>query len=234
MTDLIIVNAGLSRLFHDCSCFETDPHAKAEYENQARACHQNLEILVTRLPLTAPYTFDLALALSMAVRAVPMQIEYQLMYFLQSTQFMDRLRPLQAWKLIVHAASICQCLGFNRGSSPGAEGFAVYRNQKRLFLIVCTIEKYLAFRLGKASTIRSSEIPPVDIEMSDGYSPSLNPLWEKWISITLLQDQVYDDLYSPKALLQSEDTRESRARSLAAELQRLFGPQDATAVRYPG
>jgi hypothetical protein len=146
---------------------------------------------------------------------------------------MDRLRPLQAWKLIVHAASICQYLGFNRGSSPGTEGFAVYRNQKRLFLIVCTIEKYLAFRLGKASTIRSSEIPPVDIEMSDGCSPSLNPLWEKWINITLLQDQVYDDLYSPKALLQSEDTRESRARSLAAELQRLFGPQDATEVRYP-
>lgn len=78
MTDLIIVNAGLSRLFHDCSCFETDPHAKAEYENQARACHQNLEILVSRLPLTAPYSFDLALALSMAVRAFKVKCTYQL------------------------------------------------------------------------------------------------------------------------------------------------------------
>lgn len=66
-TDLMIVNAGLARLFHDCSCYELEPHLRAEYEGQAMVCHQNLEILVSRLPLFAPHTFDLALALTMAV-----------------------------------------------------------------------------------------------------------------------------------------------------------------------
>lgn len=67
MTDLIIVNAGLSRLFHECSYVEVDQRVRAEYEIHERACQENLDILVSRVPHTAPYTFDLALALSMAV-----------------------------------------------------------------------------------------------------------------------------------------------------------------------
>lgn len=144
---------------------------------------------------------------------------------------MNKLKSYLAWKLIVHSANICQCLGLNRGNSFRAESPAVYRRRKRLFFIVCVMEKYLAFRLGKPSTIRRSEIPPIDIEMSEGFNTSMNPVWQKWMDISLLQDQVYDDLYSPRALLQPEDERVKRAYSLAGKLQEVFGTQDSTEVR---
>lgn len=67
ITDLMIVNAGLARLFYTYSCYESDSQLRAETEERAAACHQNLQILVSRLPFSAPHTFDLALALSMAV-----------------------------------------------------------------------------------------------------------------------------------------------------------------------
>lgn len=65
--DLIIVNAGLYRLFHECSAVETDPALKADYKAQSALCHQNLEPLLTRLPFILPCTLDYIMALSMGV-----------------------------------------------------------------------------------------------------------------------------------------------------------------------
>ena len=47
-------------------------------------------------------------------------------------------------------------------------------------------------------------------------------LLSKWIDLSLLQGQVYDDIFSPRALLQPESIREARARALATDLQRVF------------
>lgn len=65
---LIIVNAGLDRLFAECSVVESDPALKADYKAQASACRQNMESVLTRLPFILPFTIDYALALSLAVR----------------------------------------------------------------------------------------------------------------------------------------------------------------------
>lgn len=65
--DLIIVNAGLHRLFHECSVVETDPLLKADYKAQSSLCHQNLESLLKRLPFILPCTLDYILALCMGV-----------------------------------------------------------------------------------------------------------------------------------------------------------------------
>ena len=73
-------------------------------------------------------------------------------------------------------------------------------------------------------------MPTVDVEMTDGFSTSLDPLWRKWIDIALVQDQVYDDLCSPRALMQPGGVRDARARYLAAELEKLFFTQDSAEV----
>lgn len=135
-----------------------------------------------------------------------------------------------AWKLVIHSAHICQSLGFQRRDALGTEGSVVTRRQKRLFLFVYVTEKSLAFRLGKASTIRSSEAPLVDVGMPDGYNSPLNPLWRKWIAICLLQDEVYDHLCSPRALMQSDSARAVKARTLAAELEKLLFAPDIAEV----
>ncbi|KAJ6441524.1 hypothetical protein O9K51_05075 [Purpureocillium lavendulum] len=214
ITDLMIVNAGLARFLHCCSCYESDAELRSEYEQQAVVCNRNLEIVVSQLSFAAPHTFDLALALSLA-----------------STQYMELARPRTAWKLIVHAAHVCQSLGFNRGEHQGLESSTVARRRRRLFLVVCLMEKTLAFCLGKASMIRSSEIPVLDVGILDGHAISLDPLWRKWIAMSLLQDQVYDDLCSPRALAQPDGPSDVRARALAEEMKRLFDTQDLAEMR---
>lgn len=143
-------------------------------------------------------------------------------------------RPRMAWKLAVHSAHICQSLGFNRRDTLGTESAVATRRKKRLFLLVCVMEKSLAFRLGKASAIRNSEVPIVDTWMSDGFNTSMSPLWRKWIATCLLQDEVYDDLCSPQAQLQSTGARAVKARALAAEMEKLLFTKDAAEVSpYP-
>ena len=72
ITDLIIVNVGLARIFYCCSFYEPDAHLRAEYESQSTACYRNIDLVMPQLPFAAAHTFDLALALCMAVRPTPL------------------------------------------------------------------------------------------------------------------------------------------------------------------
>ena len=65
--DLIIVNAGLDRLFTACSGVEKDSTLQADYKAQALLCRQNLEFTLSRLPFILPATINHILALCMAV-----------------------------------------------------------------------------------------------------------------------------------------------------------------------
>jgi hypothetical protein len=68
---LIIVNAGLERLFAECSNVETDEALSNDFNvHGAAICRRNLDSTLSRLPLQLPTTFDYTLALYMAVRGV--------------------------------------------------------------------------------------------------------------------------------------------------------------------
>ncbi|EMR72049.1 putative fungal specific transcription protein [Eutypa lata UCREL1] len=202
--DLIIVNAGLYRLFHECSAVETDPALKADYKAQSALCHQNLEPLLTRLPFILPCTLDYIMALSMG-----------------SQHYMDKGKPTLAWSIIAAAGHMCLSLDFHRDSPLEPESVETRRRRIRLFWAVCLSEKSLALRLGRPSTIRNSEItiPRVFDDCDEGGS---SPVLQRWIDVALLQDRVYDDIYSPSALSLPEDVRIMRARNLAAEMQKTF------------
>lgn len=80
-------------------------------------------------------------------------------------------------------------------------------------------EKMLALRLGRSSTFRDQDItlPRPGTERQGG--TFLSKLAPGWISVASIQGRIYDDIYSPGALMQPPHIRTSRARALAAELK---------------
>lgn len=140
---------------------------------------------------------------------------------MQSQHYMDKGKPTLAWSIIAAAGHMCLSLDFHRDSPLEPESVETRRRRIRLFWAVCLSEKSLALRLGRPSTIRNSEItiPRVFDDCDEGGS---SPVLQRWIDVALLQDRVYDDIYSPSALSLPEDVRIMRARNLAAEMQKTF------------
>jgi hypothetical protein len=106
------------------------------------------------------------------------------------------------------------------------------KSQKtRLFWSVYTIEKILALRLGRSSTIRETDILVPKIGHENSPHAIFNQVSPVWIATSDLQGRVFDELYSPGALAQPADVRTSKARALAEEAKRLLQAQDDIQVR---
>ncbi|MBE3049701.1 fungal specific transcription factor domain-containing protein [Candidatus Bathyarchaeota archaeon] len=91
--------------------------------------------------------------------------------------------------------------------------------------MIVIVDKCLSLRLGRPSAIRDSDftLERVTDAVEDDIS-ALGPasILPKWIDFSLLQGQVFDDIYSPAALLRPESIRVARERALATDLQRVF------------
>jgi hypothetical protein len=109
------------------------------------------------------------------------------------------------------------------------------KSQKtRLFWSVYTIEKMLALRLGRSSTIRENDISVPKIGHENSPHAIINQISPIWIAISDLQGRVFDELYSPGSLAQPGHVRTSKARALAEEAGRLLQAQDYIQVRESG
>jgi hypothetical protein len=100
-----------------------------------------------------------------------------------------------------------------------------------LFWSIYTIEKMLALRLGRSSTIRENDISVPKIGHENSPHAIFNQISPIWIATSDLQGRVYDELYSPGSLAQPDDVRTSTARALAEEAKRLLHAQDDIQVR---
>lgn len=91
--------------------------------------------------------------------------------------------------------------------------------QTRVFWLIYIFEKGLSLRLGRSSTLRDSDItipvPDMTSTSEIGYFGRL----KKMVELARLQGKIYDQLYSPAALVEPQVTRTTRARSLASELE---------------
>lgn len=78
----------------------------------------------------------------------------------------------------------------------------------------------LSLRLGRSSTFRDQDITLIrpGVERRSG-STFLAELAPGWVSIASVQGRIYDDIYSPRALMQPLHVRTSRAQALVAELR---------------
>lgn len=138
---------------------------------------------------------------------------------------MGQCKPLAAWRYISASVQMCQTLGYNRERALVPESPQQQRRRKRLVWMIIIIDKTLSLRLGRASSIRDGEFTLEklsDNSQDDLSAFSFMTLLSKWIELSLLEGQVYDAIFSPTALLQPENIRESRARTLAADIQRVF------------
>lgn len=80
-------------------------------------------------------------------------------------------------------------------------------------------EKMLSLRLGRSSTFRDHDITIARPGIERHASNFLGDIFLYWIDLASIQGRVYDDIYSPGALMQPQDIRTSRARALAVELK---------------
>ena len=116
-----------------------------------------------------------------------------------------------AWMFASTATNLCQTLGYHRLSSAETTDDADSLVKKSLFWEVYTLDKSLSLRLGRASNI-----PELGITILP------DPDEIRCVTLARIQGKVYDQLYSPWALTQSDALRIRTAESLAGELQKLI------------
>jgi hypothetical protein len=83
-------------------------------------------------------------------------------------------------------------------------------------------EKMLSLRLGRSSTFRDRDITLDRPGLGHSKGTFLGELAPGWIGIASIQGRIYDDIYSPGALMQPLHIRTSRAQALATELKAIM------------
>ena len=91
--------------------------------------------------------------------------------------------------------------------------------QTRVFWLIYIFEKGLSLRLGRSSTLRDSDITIPVPDMGSTSDIAYFGRLKKMVDLARLQGKIYDQLYSPAALVEPQVSRTTRARSLAAELE---------------
>ncbi|CAG8892398.1 unnamed protein product [Penicillium egyptiacum] len=204
-TELIIVHYGLYYLFTECSSAVEDDIVKQEYEAQALICRESLETILSNLPFHIITNID----------SVCCQIK-QAIYCLQCG------KPFAAWTFISRASLMSQALGMHSNHAMTTEPAEKVQRKIRLFWALYVVEKAVSLRLGRCSTIRDYDITVPRLLLDRKMSSLLHNRLPDWIDVASLYGRVYDNTYSPNALAQPVSIRESRARTLAAELERIM------------
>ncbi|EYE90120.1 fungal specific transcription factor domain-containing protein [Aspergillus ruber CBS 135680] len=200
--DLIVVHCGLYWLFCECSKAVTDEEAKQDYDAQAFICGANLETVLANLRFHQPTNIDFAYAMGMAS-----------LYCLQKS------KPSAAWNFITSASHMIQALGLQHNVPISIERPEEKAQKMNLFWTIYMTEKMLSLRLGRSSTFRDQDITLTRLGMERPSGSFLAELAPGWVNMASIQGRIYDDIYSPGALMQPLHIRKSRARALVAELK---------------
>ncbi|TEA19158.1 putative transcriptional regulatory protein [Colletotrichum sidae] len=214
-SDLIIVNGGLYWLFLECKNVASTPEQKADFAKQATVCRDSLETVLSNLPFHQPSNMDSTCAMMLAA-----------MYCL------DTCKPSAAWNFIATASQMSQTLGMHSIVAMSQDDAETKAQKIKLFWLIYMQEKGLSLRLGRSSTIRDSDItiPPLTIDAKQ--DTALYGQLQKWTEFGSLQGRVYDQIYSPGALILPQNVRIARARQLASELEAHSTKTSAGEKRY--
>jgi hypothetical protein len=202
----ITVNAGLAYLFFENAVNSPlGSSEKAAMDSCFAMCQSNLEIALARLPLMMPATMENVEAL-----------------LLGASFSVDVSRPSQAWLLTSRAAHMCRTLGMHQESSMRNDSAAVKADKALLFWSTYMLDKGLSLRLGRASVLQDYDISiPTVLEKTHGAQPS-QAILSLWIKHAEVQGKIYQRLYSPGALRQSEAARAQQVELVATDLRFLL------------
>jgi len=237
----IIVNHGLYYLFLEKAA-EFGRNFKAlEAEGYAEMCRDNLETALASLHLFMPAKKDNVTALLLGVRTIfpprrrrpPAPADSRAT---QASWAVELAKPTIAAMLTSRAVNMCHDLGWHRATtSKGKETDADATTQAVLFWTAYMMDKGMSLSLGRAPTIQDYDVTRSrDIgELRAGTEWRF--IMNGWIKLAEVQGNLYQRLYSPAALLQSDDERERAARGLGEELKILMTQMHLAATsRSPG
>ncbi|KAI8711931.1 Zn(2)-C6 fungal-type domain-containing protein [Fusarium sp. LHS14.1] len=204
MTDaeLIIVHLGLYWLFYECSGVSTDISTKHDYAAQASVCKNSLEIVLSNLSFHAPTTVDYVHAMYIAA-----------MYCLQMN------KPNAGWAFVSKASLLAQAMGMHSSTTMNSEVTEEKQYKTRLFWGLYCLEKAIALRLGRSSTIRDHDITLPQPLREQRTSPDWFASLPDGIELSRLFGLVFDELFSSSALVQPTSVRRSRAKVLSAKME---------------
>ncbi|KAK7224934.1 hypothetical protein V2G26_012937 [Clonostachys chloroleuca] len=201
--NFITVNAGLNSLFWDYS-FHVSAEEKEECMAYAYMCRDNLETALSNLSLHLPATSGVILALLFG-----------------AFYAIDQSKPSLSWTLSAKASDLCQTLGYHRLASMENDKPEDIRYKQFLLWSVYFVEKGLSLRLGRPSTIPDWDITIPRPSINDAHSEPVSAYFVLWIETARCQGNIYEMLYSPNSLTQSNQARQSRVETLISDLNSL-------------
>lgn len=201
--NFLTVNAGLHSLFWDYS-FHVSAHEREEYVRHSHMCRDNLETALSNLPLHLPATSDMVAALLFG-----------------ACYAIEISKPNLSWTLSAKASELCQTLGYHRIASMKDDKEEDVRYKRFLLWSIYFIDKCLSLRLGRPSTIPDWDITIPRPSTSDLHSEPVFAYFVLWVEAARCQGNIYEMLYSPNAIAQPNQVRQSRVEALVSDLQNL-------------
>lgn len=135
-------------------------------------------------------------------------------------------RPTLSWDLISRAGAMCQVLGYHRMHSRAVDTERARDEEIALFWYIYMMDKTTSLRLGRASTLQEYDISVPIPNKSTILPQSFMPTLKYWIETIRIQGQIFEQLYSPAASLETQPERARRATVLAAALEEVFMRHD--------
>ncbi|KAJ4255400.1 hypothetical protein NW762_009395 [Fusarium torreyae] len=117
------------------------------------------------------------------------------------------------------SALLLGTLGYHRISSMKNDKPREAQRKQFLFWNVYFIDKSLSLRLGRASTIQDWDVTVPLPPANPINATPLSAFISLWVATARCQGQIYELLYSPDSMTQSDDVRRFRAQKLASDMQ---------------
>jgi hypothetical protein len=205
--DWINVNGGLFCLFRDV---DGDLHEKlgvprAEMVEHIKLCRNNVDTAIHCLRLCIEPSLDACQSLTVGASIA-----------------MEDGKVSNAWRLTSTASRMCLDLGLHR--LPDGDNDAETRRKRLIFWYVYSLDKGLAFNFGRTPTIHDYDITTARPSLSADVDESWIPLYQTMLDFSILQGDIYAQLFSVSAQRVSVEVRVQRARSFAQKLNGLRPP----------
>ncbi|KAK6064069.1 fungal specific transcription factor domain protein [Seiridium cupressi] len=208
LATFIVVNGGLFHLFGGRALIPEeldDPDIRADFLYQYRnMCADNMVAALGSLSLFMP-------ANAVNIEALLLGTNYAI----------EASRPSLAWKMSNVAAQMCQTLGYHQMPplSDVSGDTTDYERRTDTFRYTYKLNKALALRLGRVSAFQDYDIsvPLFSVDNCGGN------LWRRVIAARVqhakVQGEIYDQLYSSKALREPPGQRTQCAMALAESIK---------------
>ncbi|KAI1778847.1 fungal-specific transcription factor domain-containing protein [Hypoxylon cercidicola] len=201
----MLVHAGLAYVFFEAGWSSKNAEEMAQYDSYYTMCQKNLETVLAQLNLVMPATLENIEALLMA-----------------ASLSIDISRPSLAWLLNSQAVHMCRTLGLHQVESMKDDGAQKKADKSLLFWCTYMLDKGLSLRLGRASILQDYDISlPHVVPESKAGRPGTEVM-TLWVKHAQIQGRIYERLYSPGALRQSNAYRVEQVGLLSAEIHRLM------------